>query len=255
MADFSRRSFMAMAGAAALGGCAPVGQRQQAFQASAPGLNVDPIYYEMYGPLQDGGYEIPGLDVSQVDPRWLRQEVAFNGSESPGTIVVDPDARHLYYVLERGRAVRYGVGVGREGYGFKGSATIARKAVWPRWTPTPNMIAENPEKNAPWAQGMEGGLDNPLGARALYLYVDNRDTLYRIHGNNEPESIGQSVSSGCIRLFNHDIINLYERTPTGSRVVVRGGGSPSVARSRPSARVAQAADEDAPYTRGPARNL
>ncbi|HEY8579833.1 MAG TPA: L,D-transpeptidase [Beijerinckiaceae bacterium] len=232
MVDFSRRSILGFASLAALGGCAPVGQRPEGFEARAPVRQVDRVYYEMYATLQDGPYEIPGMDVTQIDPRWFRQEVAFRGPEGEGTIVVDPGARHLYLVMANGRALRYGVGVGREGYGFRGAATIARKAEWPRWTPTPNMIAEDPEKNGPWARGMEGGLHNPLGARALYLYVGSKDTLYRIHGTNEPDSIGHSVSSGCIRLFNHDIIDLYERTPIGARVVVRSAAPPAVAQGR-----------------------
>lgn len=228
MAQLSRRMFLSAAGAATvLGGCAPT-SRDPRLALQAP--MIDPMYMAMYGPMPDEEFPLPPIDVADVDPQWLRQEVAFAASEPVGTIVIDPDARHLYLVRERGRAIRYGVGVGREGYGFRGAAIIGRKAKWPRWTPTPNMIAEDPEKNGPWAKGMEGGLGNPLGARALYLYADGRDTLYRIHGTNEPDSIGKSVSSGCIRLFNHDIIDLYGRTPVGSRVVVRPAAAPKVAR-------------------------
>jgi lipoprotein-anchoring transpeptidase ErfK/SrfK len=165
--------------------------------------------------------------LSEVDPRFLRQEVDFPASHPVGSIVVDPGERYLYYVQSRGRAIRYGVGVGRAGYQFKGSATVGRKAVWPRWTPTPNMIADNPEKNGPWAGGMEPGLDNPLGARALYLYAGGRDTMYRIHGTNEPSSIGENVSSGCVRMFNQDVIDLHDRAPIGAQVIVRASVMPS----------------------------
>jgi len=122
-------------------------------------------------------------------------------------------------VRPEGRAVRYGVGVGREGFGWSGSARVARKAEWPTWTPPADMIKRQPEV-AKFAHGMPGGLENPLGARALYLYQGNRDTLYRLHGTNDPSSIGHAMSSGCIRLLNQDIIDLYRRAPVGSPVVV-----------------------------------
>lgn len=227
MNSISRRSFLAAASATALAGCAP--QREPLVAATGP--NIHPEFFAIYGPRPNEEFPLPAVDLSEVDPRFLRQEVDFSPSQAPGTIVVDPGERFLYYVQERGRAMRYGVGVGRAGYQFRGAAYVGRKARWPRWTPTANMIAENPEKNRPWAGGMEPGLGNPLGARALYLYNNGRDTMYRIHGTNEPWSIGENVSSGCIRMFNQDAIDLYERTPTGARVFVRAvaGGSREVA--------------------------
>jgi len=188
---------------------------------------IDPTYIAMYGPRPDEPHPLPATDISEVDPRFLRREVAYNGSEEPGTIVVDTAARYLYLVRENGRALRYGIGVGKEGLAWSGRARVGRKATWPRWTPTAAMIKRDPERNAPWAAGMEGGLDNPLGARALYLYDGDRDMMYRIHGTTEPWSIGQAVSSGCIRMFNQDIIDLYSRVPVGSPVVVRNGRGPS----------------------------
>lgn len=180
-----------------------VSRQQEPFEvARAPGAYVSPEYLAMYGEMPDETYPLPATDISEVNPRFLRQEVAYPTAEAPGTIVVDTDNRFLYLVRENGRAIRYGIGVGKQGMSWRGRATIARKADWPRWTPTPAMIARDPEKNGPWAGGMQPGLDNPLGARALYLYQGNRDTLYRIHGTSEPWSIGKSVSSGCIRLFN-----------------------------------------------------
>jgi len=184
---------------------------------------IDPAYAAMYGPRPDEPHPLPATDISEVDPRFLRREVAYYGREEPGTIVVDTEARHLYLVREGGRAIRYGIGVGKEGLAWSGRARIGRKAMWPRWTPTASMIRREPERNARWAGGMEGGLSNPLGARALYLYNNGQDTLYRLHGTTEPWSIGQSVSSGCIRLFNQDIIDLYSRVPVGSPVVVLQG--------------------------------
>jgi lipoprotein-anchoring transpeptidase ErfK/SrfK len=184
---------------------------------------IDPAYMAMYAARPDEEHPLPATDIADVDPRFLRREVAYYGREEPGTIVVDTAARYLYLVREGGRAIRYGIGVGKEGLAWSGRATIGRKAEWPSWTPTAAMIKREPERNAKWASGMEGGLDNPLGARALYLYANGQDTMYRIHGTTEPWSIGKSVSSGCIRLFNQDIIDLYSRVPVGSTVVVRKG--------------------------------
>ena len=136
--------------------------------------------------------------------------------------MVDPYDRFLYLVMEGGKAMRYGVGVGKAGFEFTGAATVARKAAWPRWTPTPDMLRRDPARNARWAGGMPGGDRNPLGARALYLFKDGKDTLYRIHGTTEPSSIGKAVSSGCIRMLNQDVIDLHRRVPTGTKVVVLG---------------------------------
>jgi lipoprotein-anchoring transpeptidase ErfK/SrfK len=173
-----------------------------------------------YGAFQDSAYTVPAVDLSTVDPSLLRQEVAWRGHERPGSIVVNVPERRLYLVEGGGRALRYAVGVGREeALNFQGSAVIGRKEEWPRWTPTADMMAAMP-RYRPYAGGMVGGLGNPLGARALYLYRDGRDTYFRVHGTNEPESIGHAVSSGCIRLFNQDIIDLYNRVPVGTHVTV-----------------------------------
>lgn len=177
-------------------------------------------FLAMYAAEDAERFPIPAADISEMDERFLRSVVPYTTSEQPGTIVVDTDARHLYLVLENAQAVRYGIGVGAEGMRWSGRAQVGRKAEWPRWTPTVAMIRREPEKNGPWASGMPPGLANPLGPRALYLYQDGRDTLYRIHGTNEPWTIGKSVSSGCIRMLNQDIIDLYRRTPVGAKVVV-----------------------------------
>ncbi|WP_445501735.1 L,D-transpeptidase [Microvirga sp. G4-2] len=188
--------------------------------------HIDPAYMAMYGARPDEAHPLPATDISEVDPRFLRREVAYYGREEPGTVVVDTSARYLYLVREGGRAIRYGIGVGKEGLAWSGRAQVGRKAMWPRWTPTASMIKREPERNGPWAGGMPGGIENPLGARALYLYNNGVDTMYRIHGTTEPWSIGQSVSSGCIRMFNQDVIDLYNRVPVGSPVVVLRGRSP-----------------------------
>ena len=179
----------------------------------------DSNYSSIYRGFQDGRFAVPAIDLSRIDPRFYRQRVADPTGQPPGTIVVDPDAHFLYFVEGGGMAMRYGVGVGREGFGWHGTASIKRKATWPTWTPPSDMVARD-EKAAAWAKGMPGGPGNPLGARALYLFQGDRDTLYRLHGTIEPDSIGKSMSSGCIRLLNQDIIDLYNRAPVGTRVVV-----------------------------------
>ncbi|CAJ1391327.1 MAG: L,D-transpeptidase [Roseitalea sp.] len=166
---------------------------------------------------------LPGLPARAhtptLDPKFLPQNVRMSGY-APGTIIIDPRNHFLYLQQGGGQARRYGVGVGRAGLAFKGTAVIGRKAEWPRWTPTQNMIRREPEKYARYAGGVPGGPNNPLGARALYLYRNGRDTLYRIHGTNQPQSIGQSVSNGCIRMINDHVVDLYERVPLGAKVVV-----------------------------------
>ncbi|MEM0900450.1 MAG: L,D-transpeptidase [Pseudomonadota bacterium] len=153
--------------------------------------------------------------VRDLAPRSVR----FSGY-AVGTVVVDPRNHFLYLVESQGRARRYMVGVGRAGRAFKGSARIGRKAKWPSWTPTQNMIRREPQKYARFAGGVPGGPGNPLGARALYLYRGSRDTYYRIHGTNAPSSIGRSVSNGCIRMLNEHVTDLYTRVRVGARVVV-----------------------------------
>lgn len=138
----------------------------------------------------------------------------------PGVIHVVPADHYLYLITERGRALRYGVGVGREGLEFKGVARVGHKAEWPSWRPTDEMIEREPEQYAQFADGVPGGPENPLGARALYLYQNGVDTYYRIHGTNQPQTIGRSVSNGCIRMINSHVAHLYERVPVGTAVVV-----------------------------------
>ncbi len=215
-ASVDRRAVLAglatlLAGCAAPRGVSPY--------TSLPGTR-DSALFAAYGPMDDGGHQIPGLDPATIDPDRLRRQVPFAGPYRPGTIVVDVADRRLYLVEPGGMAMRYTVGVGREeALNFRGAAVVGRKAEWPRWTPTQTMIETMP-RYAAYAGGMAGGIGNPLGARALYLYRGARDTYFRLHGTNEPETIGTAVSSGCIRLFNHDIIDLYNRVPVGTPVVV-----------------------------------
>ena len=177
-------------------------------------------FNQFRGAVQDGAFKFPEIGPTTIDPSLLRQEVSWRGRERPGSIVVIVPERRLYLVQGNGRALRYAVGVGRtEALNFRGSAVIGRKETWPRWTPTAHMMAAMPQYR-PYAGGMDGGPDNPLGARALYLYRNGRDTYFRLHGTNEPESIGHAVSSGCIRLLNEDIFDLYNRVSLGTPVAV-----------------------------------
>lgn len=175
---------------------------------------------ETYSGRTNEKFPVPAVDVARMETRNIRRQVDYPTSHPPGTVIVDTGNRFIYLVQEGGKAMRYGVGVGQEGLEFKGAADIGLKREWPGWTPTPNMIARQPKRYGPFAGGMKGGPDNPLGARALYLFRNGKDTLFRIHGTNEPDTIGQAMSSGCIRMMNQDVIDLYSRVPTGSKVVV-----------------------------------
>ena len=168
--------------------------------------------------LPNEPYEVEMADLRTIPAQFHKQLVDYETQELPGTIVINTFERHLYLVMENGQAMRYGIGVGREGFAWNGAAHIKRKEVWPQWRPPEDMREREPEL----PEVMEGGPENPLGARALYLFEGDKDTLYRIHGTNFPKSIGTAMSSGCIRLLNQDIIDLYRRVPLGSKVVVIG---------------------------------
>jgi lipoprotein-anchoring transpeptidase ErfK/SrfK len=175
----------------------------------------------IYGPVNDEPFPIPAVDLEALDAAYYRRTVRVppHIPNKPGEIVVDPYARYLYLVQEDDLCIRFGCGVGRAGFDWSGDAVIARKAEWPTWTPPAAMVARDPAAR-PWADGMPGGPDNPLGARAFYLYEDGVDTLYRVHGSPQAASIGQAISSGCIRLLNQDAIFLYDMVPIGTRVTV-----------------------------------
>ncbi|MGP0060536.1 MAG: L,D-transpeptidase [Beijerinckiaceae bacterium] len=159
---------------------------------------------------------------SDIDPAYHRYLVDDPTGEPPGTIIVDTKDKFLYLVLPKKKAIRYGVAVGAEAYGWTGTASVGRMAEWPRWMPPADMLARWPHlKPTADAGGLPGGPDNPLGSRALYLYQGDKDTLYRIHGTNEPDKIGTSVSSGCIRMTDIDAIDLYNRVQIGTKVVVK----------------------------------
>lgn len=178
------------------------------------------VFSSDYGSRRDAGYQLPSVPIYKVDRKYHRQIVRYDTGEKPGTVIVDTGDKFLYYVLPDGKAVRYGIGVGREGFEWSGTARIALKREWPTWTPPGAMIQRQPEL-AKWRGGMPPGLTNPLGARALYLFNKGGDSGYRLHGTPEWFSIGKAMSSGCIRLMNQDIIDLYNRVEVGAKVIVK----------------------------------
>jgi len=168
---------------------------------------------------------LPVVQVAQSKkpkPEFWRKKVRLQTNENPGTIIIDTSSKYLYYVEGNNRATRYGVGVGREGFGWSGTVKVGRKAEWPDWRPPATMIARERAKGRIIPAYMKGGPNNPLGARALYLYKGGRDTIFRIHGTNQPWTIGQNMSSGCIRMMNEDVMDLYKRAGVGSKVIVIG---------------------------------
>ncbi len=231
----SRRHFLggasAVAAGAMLSACTTVRNDVPPQPAPPSRPEVGEDYAMMYGPMSDNGFDIPAVPVEKVPRQFLRQVVNDPSGERPGTIVVDTSSHFLYLVREGGYAIRYGVGLGRAGFEWAGRAEIRWKQKWPKWTPPEDMIKRDPSL-AKWGVdngGMPGGLTNPLGARALYIFQGNEDTLYRVHGSPEWWSIGKSVSSGCVRMINQDVIDLYDRVPQQSPIIVTGGvGSPMV---------------------------
>lgn len=195
----------ALAAATAVAGCTTGGMR---------------VFSSDYGSRKDAGYQLPAIPVSKLPRQYHRQVVRYDTDEKPGTIIVDTKEKFLYFVMPEGKAMRYGIGVGREGFEWTGTARIAYKREWPVWTPPPAMIKRQPEL-AKWAGGQPPGIMNPLGARALYLYRGGNDSGYRLHGTPVWQSIGKAMSSGCIRLINQDIIDLYERAEVGAKVIVK----------------------------------
>jgi len=232
------RRFLLLGGAAsatlALAGCNSTGQpgplaartpNPKAETLSAAERAVaSPRYMALYGAASDK-FPINALKPGVVPEMYWRREVDYVSGEQPGSIIVDPRAHYLYFVLSGDRAMRYGVGVGKEGFGWNGIATIKSKQEWPDWYPPMEMIERDPaiKERVGTLQsglGVPGGLSNPLGARAMYLWQGNKDTLFRIHGTLEPWTIGKNVSSGCIRMVNQDVIDLYGRVAAGATVKV-----------------------------------
>jgi lipoprotein-anchoring transpeptidase ErfK/SrfK len=168
------------------------------------------------GVAEDNGVAYQLTNFAKIDPKWHKQVVQYHSTEPQGAVVIDTRNHFLYVIFENQTALRYGVGVGREGFQWFGQARIDRKAIWPDWVPPPEMLVRQPEL----PRFVAGGPENPLGPRALYLYREGADLGYRLHGTLEPWSIGSDVSSGCIRMFSEDVIDLYQRCPKGTRVLV-----------------------------------
>jgi len=218
----SRRHFLLGSGSLAalsLAGCSDmgIGSRRLALAEAEP--NFSEYYLQMYGPRPEEPFPIPAVDLRKLRTDAFRQDVVDPTGERPGTVVVSTSERYLYLVQEGGRAIRYGVGIGRDGFTWSGRGYIARKRAWPVWTPPPEMIEREPHL-AEFRNGQQPGLDNPLGARALYIYRDGHDSGYRLHGTGETATIGTAVSSGCVRLLHQDVIDLYGRVPVGTDVLV-----------------------------------
>ncbi len=223
--DASRRAVLIGAGSLLLTGCVstPPTPPLAPPVPPAPEPVVPPL---MYLAVPGEPFPVEAVDVSRVPERYWRREVSLASDERPGTIIVDTQGKYLYHVGTGGMATRYGIGVGRDGFAWDGRAVVAYKRQWPRWTPPDAMVARQPELE-PYSianGGMAPGPRNPLGARALYIHQDGRDTLYRLHGTFQPWSIGKAVSSGCIRLLNQDVIHLHDAVRDGSPIVVHQDG-------------------------------
>lgn len=237
--QISRRDFMqiVMIGTAttSLSACMPRGLRdltsnqvalapipQQQSNAPQPSEQALASFAAMYGSEVDGAFTLPAIPYQKIDPQFLRQIVDDPTGEQPGTLVVDTNRRFLYLVRKNGKAIRYGVSVGKSGFAWSGRGIIQYKKTWPTWTPPAEMILRQPQLKKFSAEngGMPPGLKNPLGARALYIFQNGKDTLYRLHGSPEWNSIGKRASSGCIRLINQDIIDLYDRVPEKAPILV-----------------------------------
>ncbi|RYE07545.1 MAG: L,D-transpeptidase [Hyphomicrobiales bacterium] len=213
-----RRQFLAGGASLAtllLAGCSTSGTTRIAEDTKG----VPPDVVAMYAAMPYERFPIPAARMELIDREFWRQAVDDPTGERPGTVVVDTANRHLYLVGENRRAMRYGVGIGRDGFTWSGRGVIQYKKEWPTWTPPSEMIARQPELE-PYRHGMAPSIDNPLGARALYIFKDGRDTIYRVHGATDERTIGKAISSGCVRLLNQDIIDLHSRVPSGSPIMV-----------------------------------
>jgi lipoprotein-anchoring transpeptidase ErfK/SrfK len=227
--QLDRRAFLRASGLAALSalaGCQTTATEVRQVTKPKPEPKAPEIqlasYDEIYGARPDEQFPLPAIPYKRIKPEFLRQWVDDPTGEKPGTLVVDVGNHFLYYTYPGGKAIRYGVGLGRAGFEWSGAGVIQYKRKWPRWTPPDSMVARQPHlaRYSIANGGMDAGLDNPLGARALYIFQNGEDTLYRVHGSPEWWSIGKSVSSGCVRMINHDIIDLYERVPSKTKIVV-----------------------------------
>lgn len=219
----NRRLFLGATGgflAAALAGCTTT---PTTVVVEKVPTSPDPVpssaALHMYRAMPEERFPIPAVNLQRLDPAFHREVVDYVTPERPGTVIVDTSARYLYHVRDGGTATRYGVGIGRAGFAWAGRAHIAYGREWPVWTPPEDMIGRQPELEK-WRGGQPPGIDNALGARALYIHQGNQDTLYRLHGTGEAHTIGKAISSGCVRLLHQDIIHLYDNVKWGSPIIV-----------------------------------
>lgn len=228
--NISRRvfTFGSLSASLGLAGCVTAPQTREAAAPLPAPVTVpvqaafDPEMESRYAAFEDGGHLVAAVPYRSIDPKFYRQRVPNPTGEAAGTVVVDTPNRFLYLVESGGTAMRYGVGIGRDGFTWEGRGIIHWRQPWPRWKPPAEMIARRPDLEIYSVAngGMDPGVDNPLGARALYIFKNGQDTLYRLHGSPEWQTIGKAVSSGCVRLLNHDIVDLYERIPHHAPIVV-----------------------------------
>ncbi len=217
----TRRNFLNAslgAGMLAISGCTYSGRHQKAAKA----VPFKRQTAALYATLPNEIFPIPAADLSKIPEKYYRKRIDYQTAEKPGTVIVDTQNFYLYLVEENQKAMRYGVGLGRAGFEWSGRARIAWKQEWPKWTPPDEMIARQPEleKYSVRNGGMPPGIDNPLGSRALYIFQGNKDTLYRVHGSPEYWTIGKAVSSGCVRMINQDVIDLYDRIKGSPPILV-----------------------------------
>lgn len=217
--------FLVLAVCGTLAACVPDPASNGAGLAQPPVGKTDDAAYVA---RKDGAFNIPAIPLEKLPTQYRRQTVAFETEEAPGTIIINPGARYLHFVTGKNTAIRYGIAVGKAGFEWSGVANVTNRKQWPTWTPPPEMIVRKPEL-VKFEKGQPGGLTNPLGARALYLTTNGVDYGYRIHGTPEWQSIGSNASSGCIRMINQDVIDLFSRVPAGAKVIVLSadGSTPS----------------------------
>ena len=239
-----RRAFLGGVGALGLAGTLPAAAQTQRSNTAIPTF-ADPSV--LYAAMVDGGHKLPAIPYEKLDKRLLRQVVLDPSMSKPGTIVVDSNTKYLYFVVDGHKAIRYGVSLGKAGFDWVGSANVEYKKTWPVWTPPPEMINRRPEL-AKWASGMPPGPQSPRGARALYLFKNGKDTMYRIHGTPEWNSIGKNASSGCLRMLNQDVIDLFSRISGPTQVHVRYSMylGADMGGARPSTEMAEAIDAGVP---------
>ena len=218
MSSFALRAVLAITTAASLAACVPTTTTSTA--STTPAVAAASVPTEgVYLATSDNGIAIPAIDTTKVPQQFQRQVVDYPSTEAPGTVIINPATKHLYFITGNNKAIRYGISVGAAGFEWSGQALVTNRRQWPTWTPPKEMIERKPEL-AKWEKGQPGGPTNPLGARALYLTTNGVDYGYRIHGTPDWWSIGKNASSGCIRMINQDVMDLYNRVPDNAKVIV-----------------------------------